>query len=347
MGFPKDILSEYIFAPAYRFYRDNLSASARHNKIYKPIANFIYDKSSDMPVIMLAFNAISILSSHLAQIGGLRRSNRENKDYLITQEVGELILDSFFTILPPFILNAFLTKKLDSGNWATESSRNNLRYVIAPTVGAQQKELYNTDHIVGMKQRFSNAKNSVLLSVKKSTKLPKSITSKINVLENQAGSCVPAPKMDKILTDFDKIRKRKFNGFYNGSAYDEIMGQRNGILMSSAILYTIVASCIITPIFKNLLSNYISKKQLEKTGETKESLARKKRYNSLANTAEIDMQENVFNVFSNSNNTTTSEKVVDRSLYQNLLRASVDEKNVFTQLNSFKGIPSQTTGLRI
>ena len=44
----------------------------------------IFEKSKEMPVIMLGLNAISTLSSHISQINGLRKSKRENKDYLIT-----------------------------------------------------------------------------------------------------------------------------------------------------------------------------------------------------------------------------------------------------------------------
>ena len=115
----------------------------------------------------------------------------------------------------------------------------------------------------------------------------------------------------------------------------------------AAIGYTIVVSNIVLPILKNKFSNYMYNKQLAKMGETKESIKRKNRYNNLSQTTEVKAKENVFNVFSNSDNSITPEKVPDRSIYSNLIYEQFENKNVFNELNSFSRISSQSNGLRI
>lgn len=344
---PVDFLRKNVFGPLYRFHRDYLSRNARHNNIYKPIANFIFEKSKEMPVIMLGLNAISTLSSHISQINGLRKSKRENKDYLITQEIGELGFDLVLSIIPPFILNNYLTKKLDSGEWTTKSARHHLLNTILPTVGATEDELYNIDHIVPFRENVRNTKNSILLALKKKNKIPKKLLSRLNIQEPDLNKKIPGVRMEQITTDFDLIRKNRHKGFYNGSAYSEINGQRNGLLVMAAIGYTIVVSNIVLPILKNKFSNYMYNKQLAKMGETKESIKRKNRYNNLSQTTEVKAKENVFNVFSNSDNSITPEKVPDRSIYSNLIYEQFENKNVFNELNSFSRISSQSNGLRI
>ena len=347
MKTPVEFLKKNVFGPAYRFHRDYLSRNARHNNIYKPIANFIFEKSKEMPVIMLGLNAISTLSSHISQINGLRKSKRENKDYLITQEIGELGFDLALSIIPPFILNNYLTKKLDSGEWTTKSAREKLLKIIVPTVGVAEEELYSTDHIIPFKENLRNTKNSILLSLKKKNKIPQKLLSRINIQEPDLNTKIPAARMEQITTDFDIIRKKRYKGFYNGSAYSEINGQRNGLLVMAAIGYTVVVSNIVLPILKNKFSNYMYNRQLEKMGETKESIKRKKRYNNLSQTMEVKNEENVFNIFSNSDNTITAEKVPDRSIYSNLMYERFENKNVFNEVNNFSRISSQSNGLRI
>lgn len=344
---PLEILRKTVFGPLYRFHRDYLSRNARHNNIYKPIANFIFERSKEMPVIMLGLNAISTLSSHISQINGLRKSKRENKDYLITQEFGELGFDLALSIIPPFILNNYLTKKLDSGVWTTKSARKHLLDTIIPTVGATEEELYNIDHIIPFKENLRNTKNSILLTLKKKNKIPKNLLSRLNIQEPDLNKKIPIVRMEQITTDFDIIRKNKYKGFYNGSAYSEINGQRNGLLVMAAIGYTIVVSNIVLPILKNKFSNYMYNKQLKKMGETKESIKRKKRYNNLAQTAEVKNEENIFNIFSNSDNTITQEKILDRSIYSSLMYERFENKNVFNEVNNFSRISSQSNGLRI
>ena len=227
---------------------------------------------------MLVFNAISILSSHISQIGGLKRSKRENKDYLINQEWKELGLDLLLTIVPPFVLNNYLMKKFDSGEWTTRSARKYLIDTIAPTVGASRKELYNTDHIKPFKETVVDSFQELIRSVKKSGKLPKGLNSKIPMPPTKVINKIPMVSMEDITTDFDLVRKGQFKAFRNGKAYDEINGQRNGLIILATIAYTVLASNVIMPILKNKLANHSYKKKLEKMGETPESMKRKKRF---------------------------------------------------------------------
>ncbi|MBE7705350.1 MAG: hypothetical protein E7Z90_06025 [Cyanobacteria bacterium SIG29] len=344
---PLQLAKKYLIGKPLKFYRDYLSLEARHNKIFQPIANFVFDRSKDLPVIMLCCNAVSIAASHIAQIGGLRRSNRENKNYLITQEVCESVLDLFLTIIPPFILNNHLAYKLDSGEWVTKSARDKYRYIVASTVGVNQDELYQATKPEKVGKIISNTANSLLNGLKSSKKIPANLRNKIKATPISTNQNIPMVKMDQITTDFDTIRKRKYKGFYNGSAYDEIMGQRNGILMMAAIGFTILASNVIIPILRNKLANKIYDIQLKKTGETQESLKRKKRYNALTTTIEINNKNNIFNTFSNADNTTTTKPVVDRHIYSNLLTTKNNSSKVFNNIQKYGVQAFKAAKLRI
>ena len=154
-----------ILVPLYHFQKKYLSREMASTAC-KKTANFIFKRSTDTAFILLALNAISTITSHLAQIGGLKRNKRDNSDYLINQEWQELGLDIIFTIIPPFILNNFLMKKLDSGQWTTRSARKNLLDTIAPTVGATRDDLYNTQHIVPVKETLGGYVAKILDKIK-------------------------------------------------------------------------------------------------------------------------------------------------------------------------------------
>ena len=347
MKTPMEMLKTNVLAPVYRFYKNYLSGNARHNKIYKPLANFIYDKSKEMPVIMLAFNAISTISSHVSQINGLKKSKKENKDYLITQEIGELGFDLALSIIPPFILNNYLTKKFDSGQWTTKSARKAICETIGPTVGVNSKDYYNIDHIIPAKENIRNTVNSLLLDLKKKNLIPKKLQNRINIQPPDLNKKIPIGSTKQLCIDFDEIRKGKFSDFYKGRAYSEIIGQRDGFLIMAAIGYTVIVSNIVLPILKNKYSNYMYNKQLEKMGETKESIKRKNRYNNLAELNSFEEQQNVFNVFSNTDNSVTPEKIPDKQLYTNLTTTRIENKNIFNEINNFSRVSSQSNGLRI
>lgn len=352
MKTPKSFLQDNILVPAYQFRKTYISRSALF-KCCKKVANFIFDKSKETALIMLFFNAVSIISSHIAQINGLKKSKRENKDYLITQELQELGLDLVFTIIPPFMLNNFLMKKLDSGQWTTKSSREHLLYTITPTVGASREDLYSTAHIKPVKETLGNLVAQFTNMLHKIKNLPKPIAQLIKFVEKNPyvrlpdpNKAIPMASLEDITTDFDVIRKRAFEGFYNGSAYDEISGQRNGMLILATLGYTILASSIITPILKNKLANRSYEKRLKKMGETPESIARKKRFEYTNYSFEDN--SSTFNIFSNYDNSISSDSKAD-SVKKDVKQVAetINKVSDFNKHSVFNQFPSQTLGLKV
>lgn len=347
MRSPKTLLANYVVGPVYNFIQKYIGRSAIHSYC-KKVADFIFVHSKETAVIMLIFNAISILSSHIAQIGGLKRSGRENKDYLITQEWQELGLDLVLTIIPPFLLNNFLMKKFDSGQWTTKFARNELIDVIAPTVGASRDDLYSTQHIKPLKESITDTIGLILSYIKNSPKIPnsiKNIAGKININPPDPNKAIPMATMEDITTDFDIIRKGNYKRYYNGKAYDEISGQRNGYLIMATIAYTILASNVLMPILKNLLANRSYKKQLKEMGETPESIKRKKRFKYTEKPVIEESPGSVFNIFSNYDNTIS--KTEKQNINEQPPEQTVNINDTFKAFETFNKISSKSTGLRI
>ncbi len=352
---PVKYLQDLVIVPVYKFYKNFLSKNARHSYC-KNIANFIFNYSKETALIMLFFNAVSILSSHIAQIGGLKKSKRENKEYLISQEKKELGLDLILTIIPPFLLNNFLKKKLDAGLLTTPEAREKLINIAAPVVGVARDELYSTDHIRPIKETVSSVLSRGTTAIMQNKKTPKFLFNSVKNLDKKLKSTLPnyalklpAPNLEDICTDFNNLAKDKrispkvLKQFRNGSAYDELCGQNNGILIMATIAYTILASNIIMPILKNKLANKEYEKQLAKMGETKESIKRKKRF-EYNNFPVIKVEENsTFNIFSNSDNTTSTNNPNKISPH---ISPPVKE-NIFSEFNPYMNISSQPIGLRI
>lgn len=333
------IISKKILSPIAAFQKKYISLD-RGSKVCHKIANFIFKRSKDTAFILLVLNAISTITSHLAQIGGLKKNKRDNSDYLINQEWQELGLDIALTIVPPFILNNFLMKKLDSGEWTTRSARNIYVNDVAPTVGASRCDLYSTQHIVSLKETLGGYVAAIINKLRKNTNLPKKVEKILNKIESNRYISLPDPNkqiplaaMENVTTDFDMIREKKYKGFYNGSAYDEISGQRNGILIMAAIAYTVLASAIITPIIKNKLANRSYKKHLEKQ-KLKQSL------NPVQYKTFIERNDNdVFEGFSQVDNTI--------KINPDIKKETPPKQNTFNNFNTFSGIISQSSGLRI
>ncbi len=349
MKTPKSIIQDNILVPLYQFRKNYISRSALYTCCNK-VANFIFDKSKETALIMLVFNAVSILSSHIAQIQGLKRSNRENKDYLVTQEWQELGLDLIFTIIPPFLLNNYLMKKLDSGQWTTKSARDNLIYTITPTVGAAKDELYNIDHIKPVRETIGAIVAQITNKLHKIKNLPSCIEKFIKYIERNPNVRLPDPNkaipmatMEDITTDFDVIRKKAFKKFYNGSAYDEINGQRNGMLILATLGYTILASAIITPILKNKLANKAYEKRLKKMGETQENIDRRKRFDSL--NYSISNESSIFDSFSTFSNNSNSFSDIKITEENKIIKdKKLDNKsNIFNSFNTFNTFINNST----
>ncbi len=351
MKTPMKILQDYIIVPAHKFYKDFLSKNARHSYC-KNVANFIFNCSKETALIMLFFNAVSILSSHISQIGGLKKSKRENKEYLITQEKKELGLDLVLTIIPPFMLNNFLKKKLEAGLITTKEAREKLINLAAPVVGASRDELYSIEHIRPLKETVSTIITRGTSAILKHTKkMPKSIENVVRNIDTglkkklpNFAEQIPKPNLEDIATDLDNLAKEKkvsktiLKQFRNGSAYDELCGQINGLLIITTLAYTILASNVIMPILKNKLANREYEKQLAKMGETKESIKRKKRF-EYNNVPILKPDNDIFNIFSDTNLTisqTTNPQIITKS-----------PNNPFKEIEKYKSISSQPIGLRI
>ncbi len=359
MKAPLRILQKVVFAPLHKFHKNFLSRTAR-GKFFSTVTDFIFDCSKETALIMLFCNALSIVSSHIAQIGGLKKSNRENKEYLITQEKQELSLDLLLAIIPPFILNNFLKKKLESGNLTTSEAREKLINVVAPVVGVSRDELYSTEHIRPIKETVASLTSKILnLILKKNKKLPMKVENVIRSLDRKAKSVLPDATtmlpfvtLEDIACDFDNLAKEKrissgiLRKFRNGSAYDDLCGQNNGILIMATIAYSILASNIIMPILKNKLSNRSYEKQLAKMGETKESIKRKKRYEFSSVPIISEKDSKLFETFSNFDNSTTKAKQMDISASEKI-KEPEHIPRTFNSFDSYSKIASQSLGLRI
>lgn len=207
------------------------------NNIPNPL-NLIYESEPSRMLIVL--NALSLLTSHLGQINGLKKSNRENKEFLIKQENNELILDLVLTLGPPSFIKSCISKLLEAKNQSGKLSLN---------------------------------KNQI-----------------------------------------------------------------DGINTVVTIVYSVLASNVIMPILKNKLTN----KQYQNERKSFDKLSE-----NINNNIEEETSRNTLNVFSNADNSITTTKVVDETVYNNLLNKEIDNKNIFNEVRALTQISSQSTGLRI
>lgn len=326
MATPIKLLSDYVIEPVYNFHKNFLGRDARHRYL-QGFANTLFKLSKDLPLIMLGCNAVAIASSHIAQYRGLKKSNRENKEYLMKQEQIEGIADVALNTVPAFALKNSLTKRLQSGVWATKSSRENLLYVIAPTAGINQSELYSTDHLTSAKESLSNIWNSTKLYLRRKKLIPEKLMGKFTFVEKDLNKSIPKGSIEEIAMKFDSIRKRNYSDFYNGSAVDEICGQYRGMEMMLAIGYGIIASNILMPIIKNVVSNKMAKSELKKKYNSKESIERRARFENL----QLETKPLEKSTLKLTTNTT---------IYTN----NSTKPAIFS---TFNGKSSQSTGLRI
>ena len=89
---PRRLLQENLTEPVARFYRKFLSRDAI-SKGLQTASDLIYERSADPSLMMIFFNSLAIISSHLAQLNGLRKSKRENKEYLRILEQEQIYLN--------------------------------------------------------------------------------------------------------------------------------------------------------------------------------------------------------------------------------------------------------------
>ncbi len=280
MRTPIKLLSDYVIEPVYNFHKNFLGKEARHRYL-QGFANTIFKISADLPLIILGCNALAIASSHIAQYRGLKKSNRENKEYLMKQEKIEGVADILLNTIPAFTIKNALTRKLESGQWSTESYRNNLKLTVAAAAGVTQDELCSTEHLTTAKESAKNIWNSTKLFLRRKKLIPKKLMGKFNFVEKDLNKRIPSVTTLEVAMKADASQKAGFDGFYNRSAVSEIAGQTKGMEMMVAIGYGIIASNILMPIIKNVVSNELNKREIKKKYNSKESIERRERYGSL------------------------------------------------------------------
>ncbi|MBQ4122886.1 hypothetical protein IJD44_04085 [bacterium] len=332
-----------ILAPAKRVQDKYITKKAFKTACHKA-SDFLFDKSKDTAFILLGLTAISTISSHIAQINGLKKNKRENSEYLINQEWQELGLDILLTIFPPFVLKNALSKKLDSGQWTTRSARKALLDEIAPSIGASRDDLYSTQHIVSLKSTLGEYGAKIIKKIRENHTVSPKVDKILKKIENNRYVAlpdklrrIPLPSLERVTAEFDEklstatdATKKFAEKYHNKSAHAEIVGQNAGIVVLATIAYTVLASAIITPIVKNKLSNRSMQKKLEKEKAKANELAEQREF--LKNTYRED--SDIFGSFAN----------IDKGLK---IVETKKQDNLFNNFNTFNQNHSQSGSLRI
>ena len=243
----------------------------------KKFSSFVYKHSFSPALMMIFFNSFGIISSHLSQINGLRKSNRENKDYLINQEKKELFLDSLLTVIPPFIINRLIGNKFKAGKWASPEQLKLLETEISAVTGTVDEDFYAVMPL-SFRETFTKFVENTKEKIKDSNYFTQEFKDKIEIHPGVKNKKIPGDDLENIFLKFDNIMKGQAPKMRNGFAYDEFMTCRSGIITIATLAYTMVAMSIIMPILKNKLANNTYKKELARIGETPESIRRKKRF---------------------------------------------------------------------
>ena len=354
---PVDFLSDFVFAPL-----KNAKRYVQNQHIVKKVcgksSNFLFKHCKDPAIIMIICNFIAIVSSHNAQIRGLKNSKRENADYLIDQERKEKHLDMVLSLVPPILIKRFFTKQFESGHITTKSARETLIDNVAGTIGASRDDLYSVEHIRPLSETVAEStSNFIETIVKKFNKLPDSVVVTLRKFNKFLKTKFPDPRtknyrpeLETITTDFDNMVLKnqispktlsRFN-LRNNSAYDELNGMHNGWNVIATILFSIAATNIIMPILKNKLSNRAYERQLNEMGETRESMRRKKRFAYHSTPVSTIPQASIFSSISTFSNEKTPV-VKDNSLTIPIQRTP----NVFSQFEKYSSAQTQSGRLRI
>ncbi|MBQ9245869.1 hypothetical protein IJ182_06350 [bacterium] len=342
MKTPLNILSEAVIAPLHNFRKAYLNTHYLRQGADK-LSNFIYEHGKETDIMLLFFNALSIISSHIAQIKGLKKSDRENKDYLINQEKKELLLDSLLSVVPPFLLNKFLRKQLDGGKITTRSHYKKITEFAVNELGLSTDDLFNTEHIRPARETIVNGIHRCANNIiKRFPNMPNTLSNIISggrdLLQKSkhyigAGKVIPsstediANALDYKFKDLPEVLGK--NKFYNKNAHDDLSGMIEGLLILTSIAYVIVANNIVMPILKNKMANREYEKELAKKGETKESIKRKKRFSCFDSPT---IENSTDNIFSNFNKA------------QTYIKKPIKQFNSFDLTNE---IIRQSTGLKI
>lgn len=286
-GVPQHLLLTKIFNPAMKFRAEHLSVHGLRKDI-PTFFNFLFKKSDETAVMLLVFNAISILSSHANQIIGLAKSplkksnNKESanelktKRYLITQELCELGLDIVLTIVPPFLLTGALSRKLYSGEWLSKDTKKKIINEFEGVLGVQRDELFYVKPKIKFNQKVGISLAKFSSKIKEDDKLFSKFKKLSEFIDKNVKVDIPKRQykfdtvsLKELAANYDqavkalplKLMKEKQALFRNGSAYDDIIGQIEGTKTLAAIAYTAVFTAIVTPFLKNIIANSLFKKE--------------------------------------------------------------------------------------
>ena len=355
MKTPIDLAKKMIFAPAKNLY-DGFFKKVNIFKIFNKTADFIFEYSKETALIMLIGDAISILSSHNEQIKGLRRSDRENKEVLITQERIERALDLVLTIIPPFMITRAIKKKLESFKITTREAEDLVFNYIGPGVGAHRNELKSIEYIRPINETIMGGISSISKAISTNKKLSAETQEKFrnfsNTCKKHLGNIEEKyiPKsIEEVTAYFDDMGERVSPTIRaklrNGKAYDEIQGMVNGLCIAGVISYSILVSNVLMPILKNKISRSIKDKQLAEMGETRESIKRKKRF-AYTQIEPIKTEKNIFDTFDTPNIKIPKESNINKEpLYTQI--TPYKNSKTFESFNTYSKIATQPNGLRI
>lgn len=346
-------MTKKITSPFARIYRHLLSKEALQ-KGANGFANFVYSHGKDVATMMLFAFAASTISSHIAQRNGLKKSDRENKEFLMQQENTELGLDLALTIIPPFVLKNILNKKLCKGEILTHKTKDFMQNTLASVVGVNQKDLYYVHPKPPLKYRIERKIVDFQKFIREHKLLPKSMLKRMRI-KNLPPYIPPSrATLEDMTTDFDiLIKQYKTNQIlagddkpvhrtldtitdklYKGSAYSDVCGEKEGLLIASTVLYTIVAANIIMPILKNKIANKRYREELALIGETPESIKRKRRFNFYDTELRATSDDKIFNRITHCDK---NGKYIDKRVYQGLYTPSTKNKT-FSTFNNINGL---------
>ena len=339
--------------------------------LVEKFVDFYFDKSQDATSMMLFFDAISLLTSTMAQINVQKKRNDPNKEYLIEQQKSEFKASLPLTIIFPFFVVKFLGRQLSSGKVMTQSTNKLVEDVIKPYLGYGKNDGFYIAPLKTTKEVFQEGKNLFLTVLKKIA--PQKYKNRIKIIPINPNKDVPGLTLKNLLFEFDQKvadELRALNSqniqdisyfrsprvqevlgkkaLYKNSAVKHVNGEIEGIKILTLIALNVITANIIMPIIKNKITNKRHKKELEVIGEDLNSKRRKDRYNNLKVYNEKE-EENIFEAFSNFDNSITRKPLdnkPDKTIYKQLMKPK-DEKNIFADIHRFTTQPTQSSRLRI
>ena len=334
--------------------------------------DFYFDKSQDATSMLLFFDAISLLTSTMAQINVQKKRNDPNKEYLIEQQKSEFKASLPLTIIFPFIVVKFLGRQLSAGRVMTKSTRELVEKVIKPYLGYTPNDGYYIPPLKTIKEILHETKNSLLTKIRKIA--PEKYKNYIKIIPIDPNKDVPGLTLKDLLFKFDQqvadeLKQLKSQNFedikffksnpyvkeildkkplFKKSAVAHVNGEIEGIKILTLIALNVITANIIMPIIKNKITNNRHKKELAAMGEDLNSKRRKDHYNKLKG-IDDKQEKNIFEAFSNFDNSTTRKPLdnkPDKTIYRELMKPK-EENNIFRDINTFSTQTTQSSRLRI